>query len=135
MNTLKAASIKDLHDQLIAYLKAGKFVEGIVDFYAEDATAQENSKPLVRGREHMAQLEARFQKKLTAYHGIDIHATAFNDEGHSTGIVFYECTMRWEQNDRTGIVAVDQVVVERWRNGKITAIRFFGNYEPGELPA
>lgn len=127
--------ITECHDQLIAYLKAGKFVEGIEDFYAADATAQENSKPVSRGREEMAFNERRFQKKLTAYHGIEIHATCIDDHGGGSGVVMYECTMRWEQNDRDGIVAVDQAVVERWKNGKIVAVRFYGNYEPGELPA
>lgn len=127
-------SIQALHDQLIARLKAGKFTEGIREFYAADATAQENSGPLSHGRDEMASNEERFQKKVTAFHGINVHATAIDDHGGGSGVVMYECTMRWSQNDREGIVAVDQSVVERWKNGKITAIRFYGNYEPGELP-
>ncbi len=135
MTTTAPASITDRHNQLIAYLVAGKFAEGIEEFYAPDVTAQENAKPIVIGRLAMAADERRFQKKLTAYHGIQIHATAIDDQGHGNGTVFYQCTMRWEQNDRPGIVAVDQVVVERWTNGQISSVRFFGNYEPGPLPA
>lgn len=127
-------NVRELHEQVIQYLKAGKFVEGIEDFYDADATAQENSGPISLGRAEMVHTERRFQKKLTAYHGIDIHATAIDDQGRGTGIVFYEATMRWEQNDREGIVVVHQTVVERWREGKIVAIRFYGNYEPGPLP-
>ncbi len=129
-----AESLLNLHNRLIGYLKAGKFVEGIEDFYAEDATAQENSKPVTRGRQTMAHDEKRFQKKLTAFHGIDVRSTAVDDRGDGNGTLFYEATMRWEQNDRPGIVTVDQAVVERWKNGKIESIRFYGNYEPGQLP-
>lgn len=127
-------TVQDLHAEVIAYLKAGKFVEGIEDFYSEDATARENSKPPVVGRAKMVHDEKRFQKKLTAYHGIEIHSTAITEQGPGSGVAFYECTMKWEQNDRAGIVAVDQVVVERWKDGKISSVRFYGNYEPGPLP-
>ena len=49
------------------------------------------------------------------------------------GTVFYEAVMQWDQSDK-GHVRVDQVVVERWANGKIAHIRFYGNFDPG-LPA
>lgn len=128
------STLRDRHEAVIAYLKAGKFVEGIEDFYADNATAQENSGPIVRGRLEMAANERRFQKKLTGFHGIEVRNRAFDDRGGGTGTVFYEATMRWEQSDRAGVVTVDQAVVEQWNNGKITSIRFYGNYEPGPLP-
>ena len=36
-------SLQTLHEQVIEYLKQAKFTEGIEDFYAENATAQENT--------------------------------------------------------------------------------------------
>lgn len=127
--------LADLHDALMTYLRDGKFVEGIEDFYHADVVAQENSQPPMTGRDTLAANERRFQRKLTAYHGIVENSRAVVDRGHGNGIVFYECTMRWDQSDRNGTVVVEQAVVERWRAGKIAAIRFYGNYEPGELPA
>ena len=53
-------------------------------------------------------------------------------DGDGTGVVLYECVMKWEQTDK-GHVEVEQAVVERWKNGKIAHIRFYGNYEPGPL--
>lgn len=128
-------SLTDLHDAVMSYLRAGRFAEGIQDFYHPDVIAQENSKPPTSGRDEMAANERRFQSKLTAYHGIEEHGRAIVDHGNGNGVVFYECTMRWDQSDRKGTVVVEQAVVERWRAGKIVAIRFYGNYEPGELPA
>lgn len=126
-------SLQELHAQVIDYLKAGKFAEGIEDFYAEDVSAQENGGEPSVGRDQMAANERRFLQKVTAYHGIEVLATAFDDQGDGNGVVFYEAIMRWEQSDR-GSVEVHQSVVERWQNGKIANIRFYGTFDPGPLP-
>ena len=126
-------SLHERHAQLIEYLEAGKFAEGIEDFYAEDVVAQENGGSPSRGRDAMAATERRFLKKVTAYHGIDVLATVVHDQGDGDGTVFYEAVMRWDQSDR-GSVEVRQAVVERWQDGKIADIRFYGNFDPGPLP-
>ncbi len=121
--------LAELHGQVTDYLNQGKFAEGIEDFYAEDVTAQENAGPVARGRAEMANNERAFLEKVTAYHGIEILATAIDDHGDGNGVVLYEAIMRWEQADK-GPVTVEQAVVERWRAGKIQAIRFYGNFDP-----
>jgi len=123
-------SIQELHEQVIEYLKQGKFAEGIEDCYAEDATAQENTNPPTVGRATMLKNERQFLTKVTAYHGIEILATGIDDQGGGNGVVLYEAIMKWDQKDK-GHVAVNQVVVERWKNGKIAHIRFYGNFDPG----
>ena len=123
-------SLQTLHAQVIEYLKQGKFAEGIEDFYAEDASAQENTNPPTIGRATMVENERQFLTKVTAYHGIEILATAIDDQGGGNGVVFYEAIMRWDQSDK-GHVSVNQVVVERWKDGKIANIRFYGNFDPG----
>jgi len=127
------ASLTELHNQLIDYLDQGKFAEGIEDFYHDDVTAQENSNEPSRGREALAANEKSFLKKVTAYHGTTVHATAVDDRGDGNGVVFYEATMSWDQSDRPDTVNVHQTVVERWRDGKIASIRFYGNFDPGEV--
>ena len=120
-------NLNELHAQVIDYLKQGKFAEGIDDFYAEDVTAQENSNEPAVGRDALAANEREFLKKVTAYHGIDVLATAIDDQGNGNGTVFYEAVMRWEQTDR-GHVEVQQSVVERWKNGRIQNIRFLRQF-------
>ena len=122
--------LEKLHGELIEYLKQGKFAEGIEDFYAEDATAQENNNPPTEGRSTMAANERKFLEKVTAFHGIDVLGTAIDDEGGGNGTVFYECVMRLTQRD-AGDVTVQQAVVERWRDGKVQSIRFYGDFDPG----
>ena len=125
-----SSSLYDLHNQVINYLKQGKFVEGIEDFYADDATAQENTNAPTVGRDAMVKNERAFLTKVTAYHGIKVLAAAIDDQGGGNGIVFYETVMQWDQSDK-GHVSVNQVVVERWKDGKIAHIRFYGNFDPG----
>jgi hypothetical protein len=125
-------SLHVLHAQVIGYLKQGKFVEGIEDFYAENATAQENGNLPTVGRTTMASNERAFAKKLTAYHGIDVLATVVNEHGGGNGIVFYEAVINWDRSD-TGHETVNEVVVERWKDGKIADIRFYGNFDPGPI--
>ncbi len=122
-------NLTERHEQVIDYLKQGKFVEGINDFYAEDVTAQENNNALTTGRQVMAEGEAEFLKKVTAFHGIDVLGTAIDDQGDGNGTVFYEAVMKWDQSDK-GHVEVQQTVVERWKNGKVQSIRFYGNFDP-----
>ncbi len=122
-------SIQELHTQVIEYLKQGKFAEGIEDFYAENASAQENTNPPTVGRATMIENERQFLSKVTAYHGIEILATGIDDQGGGNGVVLYEAVMQWDQSDK-GHVSVNQVVVERWKEGKISQIRFYGNFDP-----
>ena len=122
-------SLHALHEQVIEYLKQGKFAEGIEDFYAENATVQENTNPPTVGRPTMVENERKFLTKVTAYHGIEILATGIDDQGGGNGVVLYEAIMQWDQSDK-GHVSVNQVVVERWKDGKIAHIRFYGNFDP-----
>ena len=66
----------------------------------------------------MVKNEREILTKVTAYHGIEILATGIDDQGEVNGVVLYEATMKWEQSDK-GQVAVNQVVVERWKDEKI----------------
>ncbi len=124
-----AKQLADLHNRLIDYLREGKFAEGIEDFYAEDVAAQETGKPPVVGRQALAAAEREFLQKVTEYHGIEVLASAIDDQGNGNGTVLYEAVMRWQQSDK-GAVTVEQVVVERWKDGKVQNIRFYGNFDP-----
>lgn len=121
-------SIATLHAQLIGYLEEGKFAEGIEDFYADDVVAREGHAESNSGRLALAAAEREFLQKVTAYHGIEVHATAVDETSPGNGTVLYEATMRWDQSDK-GAVVVEQAIIERWRDGKVADIRFYGNFE------
>ena len=79
-----------MHAQVIDYLKQGKFVEGIEEFYAKNATAQKNTNAPTIGRATMVKNERTFLTTVTAYHGIEVLATAIADQGEGNEVVFYE---------------------------------------------
>ena len=79
--------------------------------------------------EVLAANERAFLKNVEAYHGIEVLSRAIEDRGRGSGTVFYEAVMRWKQRDK-GEVAVEQTVVERWEEGEIRSIRFYGNFDP-----
>ena len=121
-------NIEKLHNELIDYLKEGKFAEGIESFYAEDVIASEVGSAPKQGRDQMAADEREFLKKVTAYHGIEVLDQLIKDNGDGSGVVFYEAVMKWNQSDK-GAVIVSQVVKEEWKNSKIAQIKFYGNFE------
>lgn len=121
-------SIKELHQQLIDELVGGDFVGPIEKFYAENVIAQANTEAPSTGRDAIAKAEAEYVKGVTAFHGVNVLATAIDDQGDGNGVVFYEVEMHWEHTGR-GKVDIHQSVVERWKDGKIAAIRFYGDIE------
>lgn len=117
-----------LHNQVIDLVKQGQFTKGIEDFYAEDVTQQANADPIQKGRDVLANAERDYESKVTALNKVDVMATAIDDQGDGNGTVFYEVHMQWEHSE-AGSVDVQQAVVERWENGKIQHIRFYGTFE------
>ena len=121
-------SIKELHQEIIDALEQGDFVGPIKKFYAEDVVVRTNNDTPATGRDAIAAAEAEYVKGVTAFHGIKVHATAIDDQGNGNGVVFYECEMHWEHTGRPE-VNVEQTVVERWKDGKIASIRFYGDVQ------
>lgn len=118
--------IATLHNEIITALEGGDFVGPIEKFYAENISVQTNNEEPSHGRDAIAAAEAEYVKGVTAFHGIKVLATAIDDHGDGSGIVFYEVEMHWEHTG-TPKVDIHQTVVERWKNGKIEAIRFYGD--------
>jgi len=118
--------IKQLHQEIIDALEKGDFVGPIERFYADDVVVQSNDDAPARGRDAIAAAEKEYVEGVTAFHGIKVHATAVDDHGDGNGVVFYECEMHWEHTARPK-VDINQAVVERWKNGKIESIRFYGD--------
>lgn len=118
--------IRELHQEIIDALEKGDFVGPIEKFYADDVVVQANDDAPSTGRDAIAAAEKEYVEGVTAFHGIKVHATAVDDQGDGNGVVFYECEMHWEHTGRPK-VDINQTVVERWKNGKIASIRFYGD--------
>lgn len=120
--------LEELHNQVIDLIKQGQFTKGIEDFYAEDVTQQSNADPIQKGRDALADAERVYESKVTELKKVDVSATAIDDLGDGNGTVFYETHMQWEHSE-SGSVDVQQAVLERWQNGKIQHIRFYGTFD------
>ena len=121
-------SLKELHDDLLSYVKKGEFAQGIEKFYADDVTQQANADAVQSGMQNLAKAEYEYQGKVTSLDKVDVLARAIDDQGNDSGVVIYEVHMVW-QHSEGGNVNVEQTVVERWENGKIKHIRFYGIFD------
>ena len=122
-------NLRDRHNELTAYVRDGKFAEGIEEFYAADVVARENGNEPRNGRDALAAAEREYLAGVTAYHGLTVHETVVNDQGDGSGTVFYEAEMRWDHKEE-GAVHVRQCVIERWVKGEVADIRFYGTFVP-----
>ena len=121
-------NLKDLHHQVVELIKQGQFTKGIEDFYAEDVIQQSNGDAPIQGRQKLADGEREYEAKVTSLDKVDILASVIHDQGGGNGVVMYECQMQWK-HQVAGAVNVEQAVVERWKEGKIQSIRFYGTFE------
>ena len=109
--------------QLIALVEKSQFVEAIREFYAEDATMQENLQPLRRG---MEVLVAGEQKVLDNFKEVrTFPVTTFFVEGDR---VVIHWVFEFISHDRQ-FFRQDELAHQLWRGDKIVEER--SHYDPG----
>jgi ketosteroid isomerase-like protein len=110
---------------LVAMVEAGRFVEAIELFYAEDATMQENNAPPRGGRD-----------KLVAHErGVMASFEKIQTQSGSTFIVDGDvAVIRWTfvftRKDGSRF-RMEELAHQRWRGDRIAEERFF--YDPAQL--
>ncbi|NGZ04163.1 MAG: polyketide cyclase [Nitrospira sp. WS238] len=109
-----------LHD-LFAYIRAGRILDAINEFYAEDVVMQENSAPPTIGQQANLERERQFLSTVKEWRGFEVTA-----HGAGDNVTFYETAMDWIAKDGTP-VHVEQAVVAKWQDGKIVRERFYHN--------
>ena len=118
-------------ERMIEGLKEGKFVEGMEEFYAEDAVNEEPTGARVEGKATIIANEKTILENVAAYHGIEIKGMASgSDDGNGNGTTFAEYKLTVDMNDGSTFNP-DQVQVTRWRDGKADHIKFY--YDPSKL--
>ncbi len=112
-------STRDRVERLIAMAEQGKFLEAIEEFYAPDATMQENNQPPRRG---LAALLENERRVLDSLQEIRVNrADSLIVEGDRAAI-------HWVYHfiDRQGReLRRDEIAYQEWRDGKIIRERFF----------
>lgn len=121
MTTATETSIQAAERELNDLILAGKALEGLERFYADDVEMQENTDAPVRGKEANRKREEEFFGSVESVNTVEVHASAVQGD-----VSFSEWTfdVNFEGGQR---VALHQVAVRRWKDGRIVHERFYYN--------
>jgi len=113
---------------IMEQLKNGQFVEGMEEFYADDAVNEETDGRQTVGKAAIIANEKEILANVKAYHGIDVKAVGVGeDDGAGNGVTFAEYKLTVDLKDGSQFNP-DQVQVTRWKDGKAVHIKFY--YDP-----
>lgn len=121
MSTSSPVTLQARLENLFSYIREGRILDAINEFYAEEAVMQENNLPPTVGREANWEREKQFLSTVKEWQRFDVTAKAVGED-----VTFYETVMDWVLTDGKP-VHVEQVVVAKWRDGKIIHERFYHN--------
>lgn len=111
--------------RFVALVEAGDFVRAMEEFYADDATAQENAQPPRVGKEALIAHERGVLSSMARMHA---HPAA------SVLIVGDRVAIRWvfDMTDPAGVTRrLDEIALQEWRDDRIIRERFF--YDPASI--
>jgi hypothetical protein len=110
-------------NDLFGYIKQGKIVEAMTEFYDKDAKMQENANPPTIGQAANIEREKQFLSGVKEWKGFNVAASAVGDD-----VTFYECSLDFIATSGQA-VHMEQIVVTRWKDGKIVHEHFY--YDTG----
>ena len=111
-------------NDLFGYIRQGKIIEGVSEFYDKDVRMQENANPPTVGQAANVEREKQFMSGVKEWKGFNVTASAVGDD-----MTFYECNLDFIATSGQP-VHMEQVVVAKWKNGKIVHERFY--YDTGK---
>lgn len=112
-------STEKLVYDLQEHIKQGKIIEAMEKFYDPEVSMQENANPPTKGRAPNIEREKQFLAQVKTWKGYSVNAIAV--AGHTA---FVEAVMEFE-NTAGQNVRLEQVSVQRWKNGSIVHERFY----------
>ncbi len=124
-------SLLDIQNTILTQLQEGKFVEGMEEYYADDAINEEASGASIQGKAAIIENEHRILEQVAAYHGCTVHAVGVgNDDGQGNGVTFAEYELKIDLKDGSTFNP-KQVQVTRWQDHKAKRITFY--YDPAKV--
>ncbi|MHC5016484.1 MAG: Cif family virulence factor, partial [Planctomycetota bacterium] len=76
MTTTGTTSLLEKTKQILEMIKEGKFVEGMEQFYADDAVNEEPTGATIEGKAAIIEHEKNILKQVAAFHGVDVKSVA-----------------------------------------------------------
>jgi ketosteroid isomerase-like protein len=105
--------------ELIDYIRTGRIIEAMNEFYAPDVKMRENANPPIVGLAANIEREKQFLSQVKQWKSFEVLAVAVEGD-----VSFIE--NRLEFTHASGAdVKIEQVSVARWRDGKIVEERFY----------
>jgi protein tyrosine phosphatase len=101
------------------YIKQGKILEAMSEFYDASIAMQENRKPAVVGLQVNIEREKQFLSQVKQFKGYEVKSLAIGGD-----VSAVESVMEFT-NQQDQPVRLEQVSIQRWKNGKIVHERFY----------
>ena len=120
---MSTANLQQRLSDLLGYIRQGKIIEAVTEFYDKDVKMQENANPPTIGQAANIEREKQFMSGVKEWKGFNVTAQAVGDDA-----TFYECNMDFIATNGQP-VHMEQVVVAKWKNGKIVHERYY--YDSG----
>ena len=112
-------------NDLVSYIRDGRILEAMHEFYADDTAMQENGNPPTVGLAANLEREKQFLASVKRWIAFDVEAVAVDPSRGKTTI---QSTLAFEGVDGK-TYRTDQVAVQTWRDGKIAHEKFY--YDTG----
>src|SRR6185295_8538577 len=98
---------------LFSYIRQGKIIEAMNEFYDKDTEMQENANPPTGGLAANMEREKQFMSGVKEWKGFNVTAHGVGDD-----VTFYESNIDFIATNGQP-VHMEQLVVAKWKNGKI----------------
>ena len=121
---MSTTNLQQRLNELFGYIRQGKIVEAMSEFYDRDTVMQDNANPSTNGLAANIEREKQFMSGVKEWKGFNVTASGVGDN-----VTFYESTMDFIATNGQP-VHLEQVSVEKWSNGKIVHERFY--YDTGK---
>ena len=116
---MSTTNLQQRLNDLFGYIRQGKIIEAMNEFYDKDTVMQDNANPPTKGLAANIEREKQFMSGVKEWKGFIVTTSGVGDN-----VTFYESTSDFVT---TGGVPVhlEQVSVAKWKNGKIVHERFY----------
>jgi hypothetical protein len=108
-------------NDLQKFIQNGRILEAMTEFYAPDCAMQENGNPACVGLATNIDREKQFLAQVKEWKGYTVKSLAVSQD-----TAFVESAMDFV-NQQGQPVHMEQVSVQRWKDGKIAHERFYYN--------
>ena len=105
--------------ELQEWIKQGKILEAMTEFYDASIAMQENRKPATVGLQANIEREKQFLAQVKEFKGYEVKSLSIGAD-----VSAVEAVMEFV-NQQNQPVRLEQVSIQRWKNGKIIHERFY----------